>query len=462
MHTVQSGYSLTLEIRDGFEKKLDEWLLSIRDDPGGNDKIPFNRIRSALYCSIVTVSRQSKAPDQSVDAPPTPPSEKELPAMMMFLSSISGPMKTHIDQLVQEAGAGMRELLGFCKGVDEVEIASDKGLKRYLLKKKATDTFYTGMQYLSYDDIEKENILRQRLEVFINEEQKKGNQAFLSADNSNWASKARKEIIDFTSSQQDLEWATKPWKLSLSDYWQSNIALWRTLLFILGVGILTLIGAHFGVPYLEHLWSYFWKGIGIFVSVFLLLLILNDFKKHSVAGRLKDSRVKDINAHQLHPVINEITLAGPVKKGFIRRLAFFLILWLAKNLKFALKIPTVVTARWIPMNGSKRLVFISNFANTSEGYVRDFIDSKGRGRKINLIFGQGYGYPRTLFVVFKGAIDNPIPFVNDVYWFQHNTQFWYSPFKDLTIDNIRTNHEIRKGLAGNMSEKNARKWLKSF
>ena len=200
MHTVQSGYSLTLEIRDGFEKKLDEWLLSIRDDPGGNDKIPFNRIRSALYCSIVTVSRQSKAPDQSVDAPPTPPSEKELPAMMMFLSSISGPMKTHIDQLVQEAGAGMRELLGFCKGVDEVEIASDKGLKRYLLKKKATDTFYTGMQYLSYDDIEKENILRQRLEVFINEEQKKGNQAFLSADNSNWASKARKEIIDFTSS----------------------------------------------------------------------------------------------------------------------------------------------------------------------------------------------------------------------------------------------------------------------
>ena len=86
--------------------------------------------------------------------------------------------------------------------------------------------------------------------------------------------------------------------------------------------------------------------------IVVVWLIINDFMKHHVAERLPDKVLRDINESQLHPVINEITLAGPMRKGAIRGIAFYLIIRLANMLKFALVIPTVVSARWISMNGN--------------------------------------------------------------------------------------------------------------
>jgi len=353
----------------------------------------------------------------------------------------------------------MREMLSFCKGVDAGKIASDKGLYNFLNRKKVSDTFYTGIQYMTYDDIDRENQLRDKLEAHIDQQQSSGNPAYTESSG-NWATNLRNELVNYVASNQDTNWATKKWKKGFANAWVNNITLIRTFIFILCIGLITLAARHFEVPYLDELWHYFWKVAGIGVGLILLLLILNDFRNHYVIKGLKLEKFKEVNAHQTNPVINEVTLAGPLRVGWIRRIGFYLILKLAKLLKFALKIPTVVCARWIPMNSSQRLVFISNFSNTSEGYVRDFIDSKSRGRKINLIFGQGYGYPKTLLLVLKGAIDNPIPFVNDVYHNQHITQVWYSPFKNLTVDNIKINRQIRLGLAGNMTETEAREWLK--
>ena len=448
MHTVQSGYSLTLEVDEDKLEALSNWLTDIGKDPANNSRIPFSKCKSTLYCSIVTVPVQQRTEKS-----------KKLPAMLMFLSSISGPQKVHIQELVEHAGDGMREMLSFCKGVDAGKIASDKGLYNFLNRKKVSDTFYTGIQYMTYDDIDRENQLRDKLEAHIDQQQSSGNPAYTESSG-NWATNLRNELVNYVASNQDTNWATKKWKKGFANAWVNNITLIRTFIFILCIGLITLAARHFEVPYLDELWHYFWKVAGIGVGLILLLLILNDFRNHYVIKGLKLEKFKEVNAHQTNPVINEVTLAGPLRVGWIRRIGFYLILKLAKLLKFALKIPTVVCARWIPMNSSQRLVFISNFSNTSEGYVRDFIDSKSRGRKINLIFGQGYGYPKTLLLVLKGAIDNPIPFVNDVYHNQHITQVWYSPFKNLTVDNIKINRQIRLGLAGNMTETEAREWLK--
>lgn len=450
MHTVQSGYSLTLEVRDGQLENLKNWLTEIGHDPAGNDKIPFGKSKTTLYCSIVTVDEQDSA------------TGKKLPAMMMFLSSICGPKKEHINELVSLAGDGMRELLAFCKDVDPQRLKTDQELFRFLKKKQVEDTFYTGIQYMTGEDIQRENQLRLTLEQYINEQQQKGNSKFLNATGNSWGSELRNEIVEFVKTKPEYSWALSPVKITFMDKWVNNITLWRTLIFIAVLGMVSWLGKHFEIPYLDGLWGHFWRGFGVIALLLIVILLINDAMKHFVAGRQPDNRVRDITATQLHPVINEITLAGPLRKGWIRRVAFFLILRIAKTLKFALTIPTVVCARWIPMNNSQRLVFISNFSNTSEGYVRDFIDSKSRGRKINLIFGQGYGYPLTRLIVLKGAIDNPIPFVNDVYRNQHDTQFWYSPYKDLTVDNININRNIRKGLSGNMSEDEAREWLGLF
>ena len=122
-------------------------------------------------------------------------------------------------------------------------------------------------------------------------------------------------------------------------------------------------------------------------------------------------------------------------------------------------IPTVATARWLTIDGGRRLVFISNFSNLSEGYVRDFIDSTKRGSRINIIFGQGNGYPATKWVFGLGALDNPNGFMNLLYSMQVTTQFWYWPYKHLSTDTININRKIRLGLFAEQTEQETSDWL---
>ena len=74
------------------------------------------------------------------------------------------------------------------------------------------------------------------------------------------------------------------------------------------------------------------------------------------------------------------------------------------GLREPIGIPTVATARWIAADRGRRLIFISNYTNAAEGYVRDFIDTEDGARNINLSFGFGRGYPKTRWIIRDGAL----------------------------------------------------------
>ena len=107
MHSVQSGYSLTLEVHGSHLSSLENWLSEIGKDPENNPEIPFGKSVTTLYCSIVTVPEQKNASGSET-----------LPAMLMFLTSISGPLNNHLEELVKIAAPGLRKLLGHCKDVE--------------------------------------------------------------------------------------------------------------------------------------------------------------------------------------------------------------------------------------------------------------------------------------------------------------------------------------------------------
>jgi hypothetical protein len=118
---------------------------------------------------------------------------------------------------------------------------------------------------------------------------------------------------------------------------------------------------------------------------------------------------------------------------------------------------TIHFARWIPLDGGRRVVFCSNYDGSLESYNNDFIDLVAWG--LNLIFSNGYGYPRTRWLVFGGA-SREQEFKDYLRRHQMPTPVWYSAYPHLSAANVVRNAELRAGLSGQLNETEAQRWLR--
>jgi len=62
-------------------------------------------------------------------------------------------------------------------------------------------------------------------------------------------------------------------------------------------------------------------------------------------------------------------------------------------------------------------------------------------------------------VIEDGAVTDPNGFIYVVTANQLPTHFWYGPYADMSIDNIKVNAKIRRGLYANLNEEEAQTWL---
>ena len=111
-----------------------------------------------------------------------------------------------------------------------------------------------------------------------------------------------------------------------------------------------------------------------------------------------------------HVVQNPFTAVGHVKPGLFRLLTLTAILF---ALDYATRhifnrgnlagVKTIHFARWVFLDGKRRMFFASNYDGSLESYMDDFIDKVAWG--LNLVFSNGVGYPRTRWLVLGGAKD---------------------------------------------------------
>jgi hypothetical protein len=197
---------------------------------------------------------------------------------------------------------------------------------------------------------------------------------------------------------------------------------------------------------------------GLFIAIVLQRLM---YMKTPTAQRPPDSRVQQLAATQLKPVLNEMTAAAPLKAGFLRPFMYASILRILGMVgPILLNIPTVSNIRWLVIDNKKRLLFLSCYSNTTDFYVRDFLVGK-TAKGVNFMFTHGQGFPdaRWLFKS-EGIIKDPEGYMHAVHTGQCITQFWYAHEKQLTADIIKKNREIRNGLFKWMTEEEANEWLK--
>jgi hypothetical protein len=118
---------------------------------------------------------------------------------------------------------------------------------------------------------------------------------------------------------------------------------------------------------------------------------------------------------------------------------------------------TVHFAHWAFMNNGSRLLFFTNFDQSWESYLDDFIEKAHVG--LTLAWGSGVGFPITRFLIQDGASNGRVFKA----WARHSmaiTRFWYSAYPDLTVDQIERNNRIANGLRkAVLQSKEAETWI---
>jgi hypothetical protein len=164
-------------------------------------------------------------------------------------------------------------------------------------------------------------------------------------------------------------------------------------------------------------------------------------------------------------VSNQYTALGAVKPGLFRRWLLTVLLVLTSfacrqifNRGYLARVQTIHFAHWFFFDDKQRVVFLSNYDGSHQGYMDDFINKVGWG--LNLLFSNGVGWPRTRWLVHGGSrIEQSFKYYQRRH--QVPTQVWYKAYPGLALVELKRNHRIRQGLEQpTMSDAQALAWLR--
>jgi hypothetical protein len=121
---------------------------------------------------------------------------------------------------------------------------------------------------------------------------------------------------------------------------------------------------------------------------------------------------------------------------------------------------TVHFAHWAFLNNGSRLLFLSNFDHSWGSYLDDFIEKASKG--LTIAWGSGVGFPPARFLLLDGAAHGRL-FKTWALASRSVSRFWYSAYRELTVDQIERNHRIANGLRPErLAEREARKWMRDL
>jgi hypothetical protein len=149
-------------------------------------------------------------------------------------------------------------------------------------------------------------------------------------------------------------------------------------------------------------------------------------------------------------LMNQFTALGSVKPGRFRRWTVIALLhvidYTARHVfvrgRLA-RVRTIHSARWVFLDGGRRVLFGSNYDGSLESYMDDFINKVAFG--LNVVFSNGVGYPRTKWLVIEGARDEQ-KFKHYIRRHQLATEVWYNGHAGLTGHRLERNTRLRQGL----------------
>ena len=195
---------------------------------------------------------------------------------------------------------------------------------------------------------------------------------------------------------------------------------------------------------------------------FVLLLRIHEIRDKTIRQIVSPSRLAELEAREDWVTQNQFTVVGLRKPGPFRAITISSVLIVLDlgcrhifNRGNLAGVRTIHFARWVVIDGHRRVLFASNYDGSMESYMDDFIDKVAFG--LNAVFSNGVDYPQTNWLFLDGAKDE-LAFKDLLRAKQIDTPIWYSAYPHLTAVNVANNAAIRAGLTGTLSSDAAAAW----
>ncbi|WP_158859322.1 peroxidase [Lunatibacter salilacus] len=438
MSTIHRGLTVTVVVE---EEKLEQVNVLLHDfnQHAKTYKTAYKEhLPSTYFISWLTLPAQVYA------------EKVKLPARILFMTSYVGSKKQHISELVNFLGPRLQAVFEISKEFSP-SIANLDDLAAFIRRKTVFQAFYSGFKFIPTQDVSREQEIKSTVFDFL--ETQRENADFPKKS----PASVKEDIENFVKNQDEFGWASA----GLSDKKADKVRMLLPLgIFLLAMATsLVCLVLSFFMDYAVLSW------MGLVFPAFLVILVLlfiwlriNENNPHIPNEPVSDEWIRQIIEREKNPVLNEMTVIAPLKKGLIRRIFLGLSLRLITLVGYFSYIPTVHTARWLQLDGGRRLVFIANFDNISEAYAHDFVDSDNRSRNMAVVFSHAAGFPATKWLVKRGY-NHRSEYMKGVRFHQKITQFWYAFNTGLSVENLKNNRKFREGLFQKMEEEEIKEWL---
>jgi hypothetical protein len=423
--TPQDNFMIAAPILAAQESSLRALLGSMNLRPGVVD--PQNALFPFAQFDRLHVARFVILQDETLGDLPPKDAFPNAPVRLAFLGDCDGRADSLLAQFAAQAEAGLRQIFSHCEGfAPGTDLLA--WMRRHALKPA---TQYVNWVGRTVQQIREEEALHAGLQSYLARHP--------TAFDGQRPSRIRDWLI--TVHQVNGPPLTPPARTPLG--W-----LARHVMHLIGfaVGLLLLS------PFLL-----------LYAPVFLWILRRRETTDPVIAPTPTPAHVDALSLIEDHDVTNQFSAFGSVKPDRFRRWTLIAIFWVLNFSTHYIytrgrlaRVNTIHFARWVFTDNKRRLFFGSNYDGSLDTYMDDFINKVAFG--VNLVFGNGLGFPRTKFLICGGAKDE-LPYKRYLRRHQLPTQVWYKAYPGLTTTDLARNTLIREGLDGRMTDDRARRWL---
>lgn len=396
---------------------LDAVLKQLRADLEQGIQQPFQNIDTIHYFRLVLLEAQ-------------PPDGKGsgYPATFVLSTDYDGDEETQLTTLVQTCTELMDKLYDNCEGYPQISARSADSRKEYLKQGRLkASAFFAGAPGRTLVQVRKENELRNYIWNLIH----------TGSWENQTAVQIHKTIKENVSARPEFQWA-KEKVVMLSENWFGMTLLGIILLVLLPFVVIWILLLHF-------------------------LLERKDKPLGLTPSQVDGAHIRKLEEYEDIHNQNQFTQLLIMKPGKMRLITLLGLMQFAKSLVNNLfvkgklmGIPTIHFARWLLLDGKRRMLFFSNFDGSWQQYLGDFIDKSGWG--LTGIWSNTENFPRTRFLFTGGAYDEE-HFLAWSRYYQIPTAVWYCAYPNLSIKNVMNNTFIRNELFMDANEKQAQQFL---
>ena len=429
--TPQSTFMILAPLADGQEASLCKLLASLNISAGmadpANTLVPFGQFERLHVARFAILKAETGADIGVYGITPT-----EFAPSLAFLGDCDGPAETFLVELVERAGPGLRQVFAHTRG-----FAADTDLLAWMKQNsRAPAATYVNWIGRTVVQIREDAALRAALVDHL--------QRAEPGLRGQPPAKICSHLVEFVDAEREAGRIALTAEVPTPFAWQL-----RNALHLIGVPAALLLL----LPFL------------LLASPFLAWrLRVHEKSDPEIAPQVDPARLRELAALEDQDVTNQFSAFGDTKPGMFRHYALLLFLWLldyaARHIYkrgYLTRVQTIHFARWVLLDGDKRLFFASNYDGSLDSYMDDFINKVAWG--INLVFSNGIGFPRTSWLLCGGAKFEQ-KYNRYLHRHQLPTAVWYKAYRGLTVADLNRNTRIRQGIdQRTMTDSEAREWL---